>query len=233
MKVPAKTKSYVTTAALSKKFGLIVAAHLLLFLLACTTTTVDEYRTNPSRLVLKAEEQIVVLGRRHAGDYETEPELIECIRKKLTKNPNMTVVPEQAFVDALYPWFEPRTAPLGLNKLSKMLSDPLIGQHLRQQDVRYMIWVDGSTATTDKEGSVSCAVGPGGGGCFGFATWEKTASYESIIWDIHELSERGRVKVDAKGSSYLIAIGAPIPIIAQVQDEACEGIGKQLSSFFL
>lgn len=211
---------------------LLLLLPLLITLSACTTTTVNEYRENPTQLTLAKNEVIVILGRRHAGNYETEPDFIQCIGEKLNKANAITVLPEQTFIDDLYPWFEPRTAPLSLSRLETMLTDPLIGQAIRQHGIRYMIWVDGSTATTDKGGSVSCAIGPGGGGCFGFSTWEKTASYESIIWDINQLDERGRVKVDAKGSSYLIALGAPIPIIAQVQDQACKGIGNQLRSFF-
>jgi hypothetical protein len=95
-----------------------------------------------------------------------------------------------------------------------------------------MIWVDGSTETTDRDGSVSCAVAPGGGGCFGFATWEKTGTYEAIIWDLQKLKESGRVKVETQGSSYMVAIILPIPIVAQVQDQACDGIGQQLRTFF-
>ena len=113
-----------------------------------------------------------------------------------------------------------------------MLNEPMIAERIRAQNIRYMIWIDGSTQTTNSEGSVSCAIGPGGGGCFGFATWEKEAVYEAIIWDLDNTSENGRVKVTAKGSSYMIAIGIPVPIIAQVQDQACEGIGKQLGTFF-
>ncbi len=95
-----------------------------------------------------------------------------------------------------------------------------------------MIWVDGNTETTESDGSISCAIGPGGGGCFGFATWQKASNYEAVIWDIEKLADMGRVKVDAKGSSYLLAVGAPIPFIARVQGEACNGIGTQLRSFF-
>ena len=80
---------------------------------------------------------------------------------------------------------------------------------------------------------MSCAIGPGGGGCFGFTTWEKTGTYEAIIWDLQKLKESGRVKVEARGSSYMVAIILPIPIVAQVQDQACDGIGLQLRTFFI
>lgn len=196
----------------------------------CTRTVVDEYRESDRALPLARGDQVVVLGRRHDGEYETEPELIRCIGARLD-NP-LEVVPEQRFIDQLYPWLEPRTAPLGLRRLQRMLDDPDVGPRLRDTGVRYMIWVDGSTATTDRGGAMSCAVGPGGGGCLGFATWEKTARYETVIWDLGEVREGGRVKVDAKGSSYVIGVLAPIPIIAQVQDHACQGLGNQLREFF-
>ncbi|MAS40838.1 MAG: hypothetical protein CMK33_03890 [Porticoccaceae bacterium] len=205
---------------------------LLAFILAagCTRTVIDEYRESGQALPLGRGEQVVVLGRRHDGEYETEPELIQCIAGRL--DDRLPVVSEQTFIDRVYPWFEPRTAPLGLRRLQKMLDDPDVGRRLRETGVRYMIWVDGNTATTDRGGSMSCAIGPGGGGCFGFTTWEKTASYEAVIWDLGEVREGGRVKVDAKGSSYVIGVLAPIPIIARVQNGACEGLGDQLREFF-
>lgn len=208
----------------------VCALVVLLVASACTRTIVDEYRETGRTLPLARGDQIVVLGRRHDGEYETEPELIRCIGNRLS-NP-LKVVPERQFIDHLYPWLEPRTAPLGLTRLQRLLDDADVGPRLRDSGVRYMIWVDGNTSTTDRGGSMSCAIGPGGGGCFGFASWERTAAYEAVIWDLGEVREGGRVKVDAKGSSYVIGVLAPIPIIARVQDNACEGLGNQLRAFF-
>lgn len=216
--------------SLALKISLVVT---LLALGACTTTTVDEYRENSTTLSLDNSERVVILGRRHYADYETEPDFIDCIGEKLNADREVSVLPEREFVDLLYPWFEPRTAPLGLKRLAKILNEPMIAQRFNNQGLRYMIWIDGSTETTDRDGSVSCAVGPGGGGCFGFATWEKTGTYEAIIWDLQTLKESGRVKVEARGSSYMVAVILPIPIIAQVQDQACDGIGQQLRTFFM
>jgi hypothetical protein len=46
-----------------------------------------------------------------------------------------------------------------------------------------MIWVDGSTVQTNSAGSMTCGVGPGGAGCFGFGTWGNASDYEATIWD--------------------------------------------------
>jgi len=210
----------------------LMALILVLGLAACTNTTVNEHRETGTNINLGGAEKIVILGRRHAGHYETEPDFISCIGDRLATNKAVHVVEEQTFVDSLYPWFEPRTAPLQLPRLKNMLADPLLVNRIHSLGVRYMIWVDGNTETTESSGSVSCAVAPGAGGCFGFATWDKASNYEAVIWDVHDFSDKGRVRVDAEGSSYLLAIGAPIPFIARVQGEACEGIGNQLRTFF-
>jgi hypothetical protein len=203
----------------------------ILALSGCTSTTVNEHREQESALSVATGEKLVILGRRHAGHYETEPEFIRCIGDEL-RDSTLKVIDEREFVDLLYPWFEPRTAPLNLKRLQYMLKEPLLARRIAETGLRYMVWVDGNTETKDKQGSVSCAIGPGGGGCFGFATWDKDATYEAIVWDIDDFGDEGRVKVEANGTSYMLAVGAPIPFIARVQAEACEGIGDQLSGFF-
>ncbi|WP_461521351.1 hypothetical protein [Porticoccus sp.] len=212
----------------------LVSAITLLLLTGCgTSTSIDEFRVSTKELELKGNEQIVVMGRRHSGEYETEPGFIDCIGDKLANNGLIKVMPEQEFLDGFYPWFEPRTAPLGLKRMGAALNDPLIGNRIRQLGIRYMIWVDGKTETSEKTGAMSCALSPAGGGCFGFTSWDKYSNYEAIIWDLKQLDEKGRVTVDSKGSSYVFAVGAPIPLIAQVQSGACEGIGKRLQGFFI
>ncbi len=219
-------------SARASQKGLLVALASLL-LAACTATSVDEYRkTGYSDIVLSGKESVVLLGRRHLGDYETEPEFIDCIGKRLSDGVDVNVVPELEFIDELYPWFEPRTAPLKLRRMEVLMSDPLIAAKVRDFGIQYMIWVDGNTETTDSQGSLSCTIGPGGGGCFGFASWEKLSDYEAIIWDVNKMQEKGRVRVEAEGTSYLVAVVAPVPFIARVQSEACEGIGNQLTAFF-
>ena len=100
-------------------------------------------------------------------------------------------VPEQQFIDSIYPWFEPRTAPKGLKRLTRLMQDPDIKSQVDIQRIRYLVWLDGSTKTDNQGGSISCAIGPGGGGCFGFAQWEKSSIYEAIVWDLSDFSEKG------------------------------------------
>jgi hypothetical protein len=201
-------------------------------LVGCSaTTTIDEYRPTGEAIELNANERVVVLGRRDAGHYETDREFIGCVGDKM-RSADIQVLPEQEFIDAIYPWFEPRTAPKGLPRLKRLMQDASVKTQVDKRNVRYLVWLDGSTETLDSGGSISCAIGPGGGGCFGFAQWDKVSVYEAIVWDLNELTEKGRLRVDSEGTSYLIGAVAPIPFLTPVKSDACSSMGNQLKNFF-
>ena len=198
---------------------------------ACVTSTVDQMVFNePTEGI--GDSSVVILGRRHASDYETEPDFIECVGDHIaSRDRSITVIDEIDFVNALYPWFEPRTAPLKPEDIDRLMQQQPVAQKMAELKTEYMIWIDGSTERTDSAGSMTCAIGPGGGGCFGFGTWTNDASYEAAIWDFTDRAEVGRVNTSATGQSYMPAVVVPIPIIAPVQGTACDGIANQLLEF--
>lgn len=198
----------------------------------CVDATIEQYReVDASSMV--AGERIVILGRRHNNGYETESGFVDCIGDDLSRgDAGVEVVPEPQFVDALFPWFEPRTAPLNTRDLPELLSHPQVARRLEERDLRYLVWLDGSTSTTDQTGSMTCTVSPGGGGCFGFVSWSQDSSYEASIWDLRSLESVGRISSDASGTSYMPAVVLPVPIIARVQAQACDGMASQLRQFF-
>tara|TARA_B110000881_G_scaffold126909_1_gene111458 strand:- start:1170 stop:1838 length:669 start_codon:yes stop_codon:yes gene_type:complete len=205
---------------------------LIMLLGGCSaTTTIDEYRPTDQPIVLSSDEKVVILGRRDAGHYETDREFIECVSDEVTSG-GIKVLPEQQFIDAIYPWFEPRTAPKGLPRLKRLMQQNNIKAKIDSLSIRYLVWLDGSTETTGKGGSMSCAIGPGGGGCFGFAQWDKLSVYEATVWDLDELVEKGKLRVDSEGTSYLIGVVAPIPLLTPVKNDACGSLGNQLKLFF-
>jgi hypothetical protein len=210
----------------------LIALLFSVTLVGCSaTTTIDEYRPTGEAIELDANERVVVLGRRDAGHYETDREFIGCVGDKM-RSADIQVLPEQEFIDAIYPWFEPRTAPKGLPRLKRLMQDASVKTQVDKRNVRYLVWLDGSTETLDSGGSISCAIGPGGGGCFGFAQWDKVSVYEAIVWDLNELTEKGRLRVDSEGTSYLIGAVAPIPFLTPVKSDACSSMGNQLKNFF-
>ena len=205
---------------------------IVTFMSGCSTSTVvDEQKSSSAKLSMDSEEKIVIMGRRHGNSYETEPGFIDCIGNNISRSENLNVVQEKNFLDTFYPWFEPRIAPLNLNRMKVALNSDMIAKKIEELKVRYIVWVDGSTETSEESGSMTCGMAPSGG-CFGFKSWDKISSYEATIWDLKGLTEKGKIKVDSKGSSYILGVGPPIPLIAQVQGVACEGISNRLIGFF-
>ena len=198
---------------------------------ACVTSTVDEMVFNEPIEGI-GDSSVVLLGRRHASDYETEPDFIECVGDHIAaRDKSITVIGELEFLNALYPWFEPRTAPLRPEDIERLLQQQPVALKMAALKTEYMIWIDGSTIRSDSAGSMTCGIGPGGAGCFGFGTWSNESNYEAVIWDFTDRAEVGRINTNATGQSYMPAIIIPIPIIAPVQGTACDGIGKQLLEF--
>lgn len=206
--------------------SLVVAGSLT----GCTSVTIDEFRQGTSELT--GNDAVVVIGRRNGSDYETEPDLVSCIGEVLSDGPNgIRVIPEDTFVDHLYPWFEPRTAPMKVKDLNRLINRPELAQVLEDYDIHYFIWIDGNTETTSSAGSITCSIAAGGAGCLGFGTWDKESKYEASIWDKRKQTIIGKIRAGAEGTSFMPALVVPIPLIARVQNNACKEMGQQLRTF--
>ena len=231
-------------AALRSALGVGAVA---LFAAGCMTAKVDE--TRQVAAAIQADESIVVLKRPQLEGLGTEEKFLDCVQENLggelvhpeegqKAKAGKSAVPfkifgEQQFSDALFPWFEPSTAPANAAGMRALLERPGVAERLGQIGVRYVVWLDGSTRKTDSGGSVACAVGPGGGGCFGVGWWEKQSGYVASVWDLQSGSELGSVSTDVTGTSVLIGAVAPIPIITPVQRTACNRLADQLRSFLV
>lgn len=197
---------------------------------SCTSTTVDEFRQGETGI--ESDESVVILGRRQASDFETRSEFVECIGERMGRGENaISVVPERDFIDAMFPWFEPRTAPLRASDLEQLMAEDVVARKMNDFGIRYMVWVEGFTETKGRAGSISCAVGPAGGGCFGFGTWEDDASFNARVWDVESLRNVGTINTDGTGQSYLPALVVPIPLIARVEANVCNRLAAQLKEF--
>ncbi len=203
---------------------------LVVFLASCTSTTVDEFRQGATGI--NSDESVVILGRRHSSDYETRAEFVDCVGERMTTGSDaLSVIPEKQFVDAMFPWFEPRTAPLRTRDLERLMSEPVVADKMAEFGVRYMVWLDGFTETSGRTGTISCTVGPGGAGCFGFGSWEDDSTFDARVWDVASLQNVGTISTDATGQSYVPALVIPIPLIARVEANACIRLADQLKQF--
>ena len=205
---------------------------LTIALSGCVTSRVEDARVNVTGL--KEGESVVIMAKSYHQGNKTESDYVSCLENAMGRGSDgLRVIPSQQFVDSLFPWFEPRTAPAETKGLPKLMERPGVAQAIEDMGVRYIVWLDGDTERVAQGGSLSCAAGPGGGGCFGFAWWQNDADYEASVWDLQGFESAGTVSADVSGTSFLPALVVPIPLIARTQTAACKGLAQQLRAFIV
>ena len=202
---------------------------LAAFTAGCMTAKLEENRT--MQTAISGHDTVVILAKPHVDGTSSEDEFMDCVGSKLASNAGIAVQPNNQFVDRMFPWFEPSTAPQRAEGVRRLLARPLIAERIAESGVRYLIWLDGNTRKIDSGGSMSCAVGPGVAGCLGFGWWEKESAYEATIWDLNEAKTAGTVSAKVNGTSAMLGILVPVPFIARVQATACDRLASQLREF--
>lgn len=224
-------KSFPLTRTLWRLVGLGAIGVGAVALSGCVTATVQQVREASTGI--GEDDLVVVLGRRHKTSNETETDFVDCVSEQITrKNDAVNVMSESQFVDAVFPWFEPLTAPLEVDDLSKVISRPLVAERIDEIGVRYLVWIEGNTVRSAESGRLTCNIVSGAiPACIGFLSWDSDSNYEASIWDVESGVHAGRVSAEASGTSFVPALVVPIPIIAQVRQSACTGLSDQLRAF--
>ncbi len=197
----------------------------------CVSSTIQQVRQGETGIL--GHETIAILGRRHKNRDETRHKFVECVSNRTSSGSNaISVIGDKAFLDSLFPWFEPRTAPLEMNELGRLVARPEIAQRIKEIGVRYIVWIEGTTERRDQSGTLQCAVASGGiPACFGFLSWEGASDYEATIWDISKQINVGKLSSEARGVSFVPAVIVPLPFIARVQKSACNTLADQIKNF--
>ena len=202
-----------------------------LLITSCSTTRIDQ-EVNAAYSIKDGESIVVLSDSYHTGN-KTENDFMNCLNRSLSKNQDQfNIISTTEFQNIFYPWFEPSTAPQNIEELPKLLGKQIIKDKLDELEIKYLIKVTGETKTNSSSGALSCAAGPGGGGCFGFAWWDDTSSYEASVWDLSQETSVGNLSANVSGTSVIPAIVIPIPILARTQSNACEGLTQQIVGFF-
>lgn len=247
--------SFVTRRGAASCLRPIVPLALGVLLSGCMTARIEELREAPTQI--SSNEAIVLLAKPHLEGTGTEEKFLNCLERELVgeeysasvaykqregkafqprsnlKNRPFQIYADNHFVDALYPWLEPSTAPANAQGFSAFLARPGVTERVSEMGVRFIVWIDGITQKTDGGGSIACAAGPGGAGCLGLGWWEKSSDYEATVWDLRQGVPVGTLSTDVKGTSVMIGAIAPIPLIAPVQSTACDRLAAQLKSFLI
>lgn len=205
------------------------AAAALALLSGCLTAKLEEDRVMTTSI--GAHEAVVLLAKPHVEGITAEDDFMDCVGNKMARSRGIQVRSNDTFVDSMFPWLEPSTAPQRPEGVTKLLSKDVVAQRIAESGVRYLIWIDGATRQTDSGGSITCTLGPGVGGCIGFGWWEKESDYQAIIWDLNTAKSAGSVSTNVTGTSALIGVLLPLPFVARVQGTACDRLATQLGAF--
>jgi len=178
-------------------------------------------------------ERVVILAKPQIEGAGAEDVFMDCISENLRGGKGgLQVHDNNEFVDQMFPWFEPSTAPGKPEAMSELLARPGVSDQVAKSGVRYVVWLDGNTRKTDGGGSLACGAAPGGAGCIGFGWWQKESAYEATIWDLKQAKSAGSVGTNVTGTSAIVGAIVPLPFIARVQATACNRMSTQLRSFF-
>jgi hypothetical protein len=205
-----------------------LAAGILLS--GCMQARIEESREMATPL--EKGDRVVILAKPQIEGAGAEDDFMDCVSDGLAKGHRVAVHDNNEFVDRMFPWFEPSTAPQRPEAMSTLLARPGVSDQVTASGVRYVVWLDGSTRKTDGGGSLACGAAPGGAGCIGFGWWEKESAYEATIWDLKQAKSAGSVGTNVTGTSAIVGAIVPLPFIARVQATACNRMSGQLRSFF-
>jgi hypothetical protein len=197
---------------------------------ACMRARTEEVREMAT--VVGDTEGIVVLAKPQTDGAGTEAKFLDCIGDNLKSGAHgFKVHDNEAFVNAMFPWFEPSTAPVRPESVAELLMREDVAKRLESTGVRYVVWLNGVTRKTDSGGSLACGAAPGAAGCIGFGWWEKESDYQATVWDLKQSRSAGSVSADVTGTSALVGAIVPLPFIARVQGTACNRLSTQLRTF--
>lgn len=151
----------------------------------------------------------------------------ECVQRGLKKDfSKITFIPGERFREALYPWFEPRTAPKEVSKLSALLSKPLIREQIEALGVELLIYVHGDTY----QGNFTGFGGGSGQIVVGYSASERKTHMWTTVWNLKEKSRIGDTEVNFQGTVHLPWLGIPILIPALTESSACDETIKRISN---
>ena len=206
-----------------------VALCAALAISGCMTAKLEESRSLTTNIA--DGEGVVLLAKPQVEGSTAEDDFLDCVSTRMARQSGIRMHGNNEFQDALYPWFEPSPAPQRAEGVTQLLERQLVRQRIEESGVRYIVWVDGVTRQTDSGGSMSCALCPAGGGCFGFGWWEKESDYDALVWDLKQAKTAGTISTNVVGTSAMVGVIVPLPFIARVRGAACDRLAEQISGF--
>ncbi len=153
-------------------------------------------------------------------------EFAECVKEKLKDDLQyLKFFPGDKFREAMFPWFEPNTAPKNIEEISALLTKPLVKKRIESLGVELLIYVHGYTKTYDftADGNM-IALGVIG---------TRETDIRTTLWDLKEIVCVGDTDISFKGpAGGGITIIPPFVFIIPsfTERSACKETAKRISN---
>jgi hypothetical protein len=189
----------------------VIIVSVSLLLAACAPPSSESTMRWETTSRFNPGEAVALAGERHFAD---------CVGDALAKASPMTrIVSANEFRSQLFPWFEPKTAPRTADGLQALIDKPLVAKRLRALNVRYVVFVGGSTGAGKHEVTIPpflLALGV-----------EKETFVRASVWDLKTVALAGTVRESASGTFLMF----PLIVPAATESMACANLADELVSF--
>ena len=199
------------------RYKLICILLIVSVILGCTKSQIKDSLKEHSRANQYTTVTIFPINRE-------SKEFAECVQEELKEDfQYLKFVSGDKFREALFPWFEPNTAPQNIEELSALLTKPLVKKRIESLGVELLIYVKGYTKN-DVQGGGAPMIAVGGGG-------ERETHIYTTVWDIKEIVRVGDTDISFQGTVYGgIAVVVPFAILAFTESSACKETAKRISN---
>ena len=205
-----------------KNINILILA-IIISLFSCMKSQIEDSLITSSHLYQAT--TITILSKN-----PDDNDFAECLQKELKKDlPNLTVIHEDRFRDALFPWFEYRTAPKDAKELSVTLKKSFIRSQLESIGVEILVYVHGETSQSNLDGPGFCGGGYGGAGCLGYVSADRETHIATTIWNLKEGISLGNTDIHFQGKLRMPMLIIPIPIPAFTEGAACSETAMRIS----
>lgn len=160
---------------------------------------------------------------------ETPEDVLECLEHALYRQASdLSFVSSNVLRDALFPWFEPSTAPGSVGELTEVMSNAAVRRRIRDFNLRYVIALSGGTREdTDSWGG--CFGGYAGAGCVGGLSLNKRTELAATILDVKYLSMVGELAASGSGTSRVgMLVIVPYVTVSPTESNTCDALARRI-----
>lgn len=153
---------------------------------------------------------------------------VECVTEALDDKTRARVVGADRFRDAMFPWFETSTLPDTAEALAQRIRQAIA--HAGTQSTPYpTLALIGGDTTNRFNGPFYCSANAMGAGCLGAASGERKTVIRVAVWDLLRATQTTEFESSESGTSVLLGLLLPVPLIAPTEGRACELAASGLS----